>query len=80
MLVEETYYLMPRKGVTDDVMSHYRRRMSRKPEVPGKPARNVLVVRVHDEMLEWIDAQRGEGSRSGFIRELIRKEHRRGLR
>lgn len=46
-------------------------------EVPGKPAHNPIMVRVHDEMLAFIDAERGKLPRAVWIRSLIRKEKQR---
>ena len=68
---------MPSEGLCGTFQSDNVPRMPRLPEVPGKPATNSLRVRVHDEMLEWIDGVRGEMSRSRFIRDLIRAERKR---
>ncbi len=50
--------------------------MPRRTEVPGKPATNTIMVRVHDDMLAFIDQQRGKQPRAVWIRGLIRNEGR----
>lgn len=48
--------------------------MARTPDVPGKPARRVLQVRLTDDDWGALDVVRGEVSRSDWARDLIRRE------
>lgn len=46
-------------------------RRGRPPEVPGKPRRNVVTVRLTDEGLAALDAARGPVSRAAYLRAAL---------
>jgi hypothetical protein len=47
--------------------------------MPRSVYRNELFVRVGDATLDWLDARRGEETRSAYVRRILERESNRDL-
>jgi hypothetical protein len=51
--------------------------MGRPTEIPGKRADQRFTLRVTADLIAFVDSQRGDRSRSKYLRDLVRAEARR---